>query len=744
MDGNKIIGSISKGIDAILSKKNLKDICHDILLELLNVTNNRMGYVAELKYSEKGSPFFRYKAVAFKSEEDSFNEYYKKHFLKNDNLDFHDMNTLYGIVYKTGKYIISNDVINDKRRNGMCKIPKNHPFIKKFIGIPLIRNNNLIGMIGLADPIDDRDYTKKDLEIINPFSSLFIFAFIYWKRREAINNSRNHFLLHMSHEIKTPLNGIFGMTQHLIDTDLTTEQLEFIRIISQCNLRLLTIVNDIGDFYRITVGEVELDKKPLSILETIKEVYKLYEDDFKAKNIDFKYTIHEDIRGDIITDKKRITQILVNLLSNAISYTYKGNIEINVYINKEKTKEYIIKVKEEYNDNICDEIILTFDIKDTGVGIPKDKLEIIYHDLKNLDEHLMVNPSKSRGLGLSISCLLSKILGGDIEINSEVGTGTIVSFSIKTEISDNVQLLKDTINMIMEGKYVMILEEETNKRIKLSNIFISLGMIPIVPGSVAEANIYIKNAKIKFSIVVISDKYSETDLIMEIKTISENCIVIGICQNKSVPYIDGYLSINYNDSELIKIIHNNINVEPLEQIIDSDMNISDRLTNIKQNSIFVPSVDVKVYSNITEEELMENNNIRILIAEDEVANQKVINTVLIKLGYTDIDIVCNGKLMFENAIQKDYDVIFIDIRMPIMDGFQATTKILEHYNNIDKEYPFMIAVTALEDLHMNEKCSKIGIQYLLKKPFNFSSIKKIMKVVKEHKRKVNKNFNLSA
>jgi response regulator RpfG family c-di-GMP phosphodiesterase len=79
-----------------------------------------------------------------------------------------------------------------------------------------------------------------------------------------------------------------------------------------------------------------------------------------------------------------------------------------------------------------------------------------------------------------------------------------------------------------------------------------------------------------------------------------------------------------------------------------------------------------------------------------------------------------------------------------MDGFQASTKILEHYNNIDKEYPFMIAVTALEDLHMNEKCSKIGIQYLLKKPFNFSSIKKIMKVVKEHKRKVNKNFNLSA
>jgi signal transduction histidine kinase/CheY-like chemotaxis protein len=744
MESNNIIGSISKGIDAILSKENLKDICNEILMQLLHVTNNKMGYVAELKYSEKGSPFFRYKAVAFKSKKDSFNEYYKKHFLKNDNLDFYDMNTLYGIVYKTGKHVISNDVMNDNRRGGISKLPTDHPIMNKFMGIPLIYNSNLIGMIGLAEPDNNKDYCDKDLEIIEPFASLFIFAFVYWKRREAINSSRNHFLLHMSHEIKTPLNGIFGMTQHLLDTDLTTEQLDIIRVISQCNLRLLTIVNDIADFYRITVGEVELVKTPLSIMETIEEVYKLYEDDFKSKNIQFKYTIDDNIKGDIVTDKKRITQILVNLLSNAISYTYKGSIEINAYINKEKTNEYLKKIKKEYNDDANNSIMLTFDIRDTGIGIPKEKLEVIYHDFKNLEEHLVVNPGSGRGLGLSISRLLTKILGGDIEINSEIGTGTIVSFTIKTEISDNVQLLKDTIRKTLDGKYMMILDKDANDRIKMSNMFISLGMIPIIPSSTGEAEIYIKNAKIQFSIVIIADKLFEPDLIMEIKTLYEYCIVIGICQNKSVPYIDYYLPLNYDETELIKIIYNSIKGDSLEQIIDSDVNLSDKITNIKKAKYYEPKNNVKIYSNVSKEELMENNNIRILIAEDEVANQKVINTVLIKLGYTDIDIVSNGKLMFESAIQKDYDVIFVDIRMPIMDGFQATSKILEYYNTINKKYPFIIAVTALEDLHMNENCSKIGIHYLLKKPFNFGSIKKIMKIVKKHKAKINKNFNLSA
>ena len=292
-DTGKLLEAISNCIDIILSEKNLKDICHGILAEMIQITNDKMAYIAELMYSDIGSPFFRYKAVVFKSKISSFNSYYKKHFVKNDNLDFYDMNTLYGIVYKTGETVISNDIKNDPRRGGIPKFPSDHPPINKFMGIPLTYKDRLIGIIGLAEPKDNKDYTEDNLKLIEPFCSLFIFAIMYWKRRDALNGSRNNFLLHMSHEIKTPLNGIIGMTQLLLDTDLTTDQLDIIRTISQCNLRLLTIVSDVGDFYKISVGQVELDNKPVTINEIIDEAYQLYEEDINNKSLQFKYHIDE-------------------------------------------------------------------------------------------------------------------------------------------------------------------------------------------------------------------------------------------------------------------------------------------------------------------------------------------------------------------------------------------------------------------------------------------------------------------
>ena len=744
IDTRKLLEAISNCINIILSEKDLRDICHGILGEMIQITNDKMAYVAELMYSDIGSPFFRYKAVVFKSKISSFNSYYKKHFIKNDNLDFYDMDTLYGLVYKTGETIISNDIKRDPRRGGVPKFPSDHPPINKFMGIPLTYKNTLIGMIGLAEPDNGIDYSEDTLKLVEPFCSLFIFAMIYWKRRDALNGSRNNFLLHMSHEIKTPLNGIIGMTQHLLDTDLTTEQLDIIRTISQCNLRLLTIVSDVGDFYKISVGQVELDNKPVTINEIINEAYELYQEDINNKSLVFKYNIDENITCDIVTDKKRLSQIIINILSNAVNYTMDGGIYINVKLNKKKTKELIDKTID-LKDTDNTQVYIDFEIKDTGIGISKDKLEAITHSISNVSDDMGINPDVGRGLGLSVSGLLINIFGGEMRIDSIVDAGTIVTFNIKTELSDNVDNLIDIVKNICRNSHVLILEKDSNDRIKLTNFFISMGMIPIMPNSIQEANLYLDNFNIKFSLVIASHEYIATDIIMKLKTNLPETLIVGISDEQKNPIISNYIPLNYQNSDIIKMIYkHHKNNELTDTIIESKIE-NFKIDKIKSNvsQVLDKRINLRpIFSNSAD--LTINNKINILVAEDESANQKVIERVLMKLGYNNTDIVENGLLMLQAVYKKKYDVIFIDIRMPIMDGYEATKKVVEYLNENNKDFPFLIAVTALEDLHMREKCSKMGINYVLKKPFNFSSIKKIMDIVKNKKIMINKNFNITA
>lgn len=730
MENDKVIKIINNCIDYILNEKNLKDMCHKMLQELLQITQNRMGFIGELKYTDAGSPFFRYKAVVFKSEISSFNEYYKKHFLKNDNLDLYNMNTLYGLVYKNRSTVISNDVQNDPRRGGKPKLPKEHPQINKFMGIPLIHNDNLLGMIGLSEPTDGRDYTDDDLSLIEPFCKLFVFAFVYWKRRDAINSTRNHFLLHMSHEIKTPLNGIIGMTQAFLDTDLTPEHLDIIKIISKCNLRLLTIVNDIGDFYKITVGQIELNKKPVSIRSIVEESYRLYAEDLKIKGLTFKYDIEEGLRGDISIDKKRLLQILNNLLSNSINNTDKGGISIRIY------KDDIRKDK--LIDEETDDVIIAVEVKDTGIGIPKDKIEAITHDFNNLEDYLVVNPETGRGLGLSVCSMLIKLLGGDIEINSIVNSGTIVTFSFRAEITDNVDAYKNAIKHKMEGNYMLVLVNDTSDRLKLSNLIISLGIIPIIPNTVNEAMIYINYSHISFDVIIASDEYLGSDIIIKARTKFDEVYLIGVSENTKYPFVDSYVSINFTQNDIIKQLYAFCNNKyNMDMVIDAQEN----LVNDMHNDMNINDNDILKLNKMTDNfSITGNNQIEILIAEDEIANQKVLNTSLMRLGYNNIDIVTNGKDMVEYAIKKHYDIIFIDIRMPIMNGLQATEKVIKYYDLHEKTYPFMIAVTALEDLNMQKKYSSIGINYILKKPFHFNSVEKIMNIVKSKKKTNNKHY----
>jgi len=749
-NSNNWITSMNKCLKTLVDNSNedIKVVCNIVMEELLNVTRSQIGFVAELKYNDKGSPFFRYKAVCCKAILTVFEDYLKKHFLNNDNLDFFNMDTLYGLIYQTNKVIISNDVVNDKRRGGVCKLPEGHPFLSRFMGIPIKSNNKLIGMIGLANA--PQDYKEEDIVYIEPFANIYSFIITSWRRRGAINSSRNRFLLHMSHEIKTPLNGIIGMTQHLLDTELTTEQLDIIDCISQCNLKLLTIINDIGDFYKISMGNIDLIMKPVKLNEVLDNVYGLYKTDIEQKNLTFSYLIDPYIKGDIITDKKRLTQILLNLLSNAIKYTQKGEIYIKINIDLEKSKTLVEQNKK------YDKSIVNFEISDTGVGMSHDRLDVIFHDFENLDNGLIVDTNNGRGLGLSICRLLVKAFSGDIYIISTVGEGTTINFYIETELSDNIDVIKEYVKNKVNGYYGLVLSENNEDRITLSSILISIGMIPIIPNNEIEARMYVEKTDLQFRLMVVSKKYILDQIIMDIQKKYDDMVIIGISNNKISPIIDTYINIAFTEADVIKPLYelykskifdfsdinqsSNIYKSTIssETITKFTANISNKKTNNIDGTMDIDNLyknSSYLYNSLSQDYLKDNNTITILIAEDEIANQKVIKTVLLKLGFVYIDVVSDGQLMCQAANQKDYDVILIDIRMPIMDGYTATAEVIKNMKTQNRPIPIMIAVTALEDMFMKEKCTEVGIHYVLKKPFSFKDLSKIMKIVKNKKYK---------
>ena len=718
MEQKKVLEAISNSLTVILEHDNLKDVCQIVVKNMMECLDSTSGFVAELKYSNTGSPFFRYRGVQAKEIIETFNSYYQKNFVEKDTLDFYNMDTLYGLVYQTKEVVISNDVYNDPRRGGHVKLPPNHPPIHRFLGIPLKHNEQLIGIIGLAN--SPRDYTLEDVKQCESFINLFIFIIIECRRRNAINNSRNRFLLHMSHEIKTPLNGIIGMTQHILDTELSIEQLDILECISQCNLRMLTIVNDIGDFYKISMGHIELEQKSYNLNEIIKEVYELYRSDVQQKNINFQIDISTEIDGDIITDKKRLMQILFNIISNSIKYTHRGSISIKVFI----------------KDSTPDNCHLQFEITDTGIGITAEKLELIFHDFNNIDNGLVVNPDTGRGLGLSICRLLVKTFKGHIEIDSQVGLGTKVIFTIETKLNNNIDYFLGYLKTHLGKSYALGLINNDEDRIRLSNMLLSLKMIPIISNTEIEARMYVETMNLNFKVLIVSKEHTLDDIIMDAKTKINDIIIVSISHEKVSPIIDFYTGFDFQENMIIEYLYNNIR-KSRDELENLELNQLPKQILSEQKDVMnnLYKSSSHLHKSLSDADLKNNNKIKILVAEDEITNQKVIEKVLIKLGYTNIKFVMDGQLMVDAVSKEDYHIIFIDIRMPVMDGYTATRHVVSNLLLEGRNIPMLIAVTALEDIYMQQHCTEAGIHYVLKKPYNFEDINKIMKLVKKKEEK---------
>ncbi|MCW3114882.1 MAG: rcsC 4 [Segetibacter sp.] len=507
---------------------------------------------------------------------------------------------------------------------------------------------------------------------------------------ERANKAKDIFLATMSHEIRTPMNGVIGMSTLLSSTTLTPEQEEYTETIRTCGDSLLTVINDILDFSKIESGNMELDEHDFDLRDCIEGILDVFAAKAGTINVDLVYQIDPQVPSKLIGDSVRLRQILINLVGNAIKFTTEGEVLI------------VVKISKQVNDDIE----LLFEVRDTGIGIPADKLNRLFKAFSQVDQST-TRKYGGTGLGLAISQKLVTLMGGEISVKSESGVGSTFYFTIKSKIGVKVSPTYVHLSMAhMENKHVLVVDDNLTNRNILESQLKQWKLMPHLAASGEEAIDVIKSGK-QIDLIISDMQMPEMDgveLGEEIRKIRSDIKIILLSS------VGNEQSRNY--SHLFNVILNKPTKHSLlyKHIVDQ----------LKPNSNLHLKDAAPARSAFSKDFSLEYP-MDILIAEDNVVNQKLIVHLLTKLGYK-ADIAFNGHEVLNAMGNKMYDLILMDMQMPEMDGLETCQFIREHMES----QPVIVAMTANAMAKDREICMNAGMDDYLSKPFKMSEILEVL------------------
>ena len=513
---------------------------------------------------------------------------------------------------------------------------------------------------------------------------------------EKANQAKSTFLATMSHEIRTPMNGVIGMTALLGETSLTEEQKQYVHIIHTSGESLLTIINDILDFSKIESGVFDLEENDFDLRKCIEDVMDLFSGKAGQKAIDLIYQIDHRVPIQIVGDSHRLKQILINLIGNAFKFTDQGEVFLDIKLVKENEQE----------------IELSFDIKDTGIGIPEEKIPLLFQAFSQVDSST-TRKYGGTGLGLVISQRLVKLMGGEITIDSQLGIGSTFTFTVKYKTSQksSLQYVVHTAEDLA-GKKILVVDDNPTNLTILKNQLSYWKFTPILANSGKQALEILSYTK-DFDLVISDMQMPEMDgleLAEKIKQTMPNLPLfllssIGDENNKKYQqFFSAVLSKPVKSEHLYKSIQSQFrNLQPV----------------IEKNEKKLITVD-----------FAQKNPLKILVAEDNLINQKLITILLTKLGYS-ANVAYNGREVLEVLAQGSYDTILMDIQMPDIDGLEATRLI----RSGGAPQPFIIALTANAMQEDKEECLQAGMDDYLSKPVKPEMLMKALeRAAQEHKK----------